>query len=111
EIGIARARREALRFGEPAMRVGRAPLALVDVPEQQRCFAFDVRALESWRGLSALFELLARLFEPAKHHHDVRASEAEPELNLGMRLAEHVERARVIPLRLEESFSPLGTPR
>ena len=90
------------------MRLGRSPLPLVDVAEQEQCLALDVCAVEARGGLGDLYELLARLLEPTDHHHDVRASEAEVELHAGMLVSKHVERPRVVPLCLMEAFPPFG---
>ena len=108
EDGVTGVLREALRLGEPAVRLGRSPLPLVDVAEQEQCLAFDVGAVEARSGLGDLYELLTCLLEAAEHHHDVRASEAEVELHAGMLVAKHVERPRVIPLCLVKAFPPFG---
>ena len=44
---------------EPAMRVGRPSLALVDVAEQEQCLRFDLRATELGRLLRHLEQLVA----------------------------------------------------
>ena len=93
------------------MSLGSAPLPLVDVAEQERRLALDVWAFGARRGHRDLLELLAGLLQPAEHHHDVCTPEAKLERLFGMRVAKHVERARVVPLCLVEAFPPLGAPR
>ena len=108
KIGVTRCSRQALRLGEPAVRLGGAPLPLVDVAEQEQSLALDVRAVEARRGLRDLSSSSHASFSRPTIIMMSARRRRSSSWTSGMLVAKHVERPRVVPLCLVEAFSPLG---
>ena len=82
------------------MRVVRPPLALVDVAEQEQCLRFDFGTAQLGGLLRDLEQLVRGFLELAELHRHVRPLHAQRHAQVGVLVAEQVEGARVVAMRL-----------
>jgi hypothetical protein len=90
------------------VRLGRPSLALVDVPEQEQRLRLDFGTAQLGRLLCHLEQLVGRLLEFPQHHRHVRTPKAKLEPDLFVLIAEDLERAGVVTMRLTEALAPFG---
>src|SRR5439155_5326410 len=111
EIRVVDDMSELFCFSKPSTSFRCASLALVDVSEEEQTLALDLGTVEGGGRLDDLFELLACLLELPEHHHDVRSTQAKLKPSVRELVAKHLEGARVVAIRLSETFPPLRTSR
>ena len=106
--GVVGRRGEPLGLEEPAVRVVRPPLPLVDVAEQEQRLASTSVRPSSAASSATSSSSSRRFLELAELHRHVRPPQVQPHAQVGVLVAEDVERARVVAMRLAEALAALG---